>query len=706
MPEQSEYEESMRNRMQQRAGASLLDSGTNPDQAAKTLKNSVDQGVPFAYGNLDPDAFNQEAQNGQNARIIQQSTPVQRYLAEHDFAAPISHDDLPALNKAAGAIQDFVTDSLFFLPKHALKALPDIKDIAEAGIKGLVEAPDRFAGVTPPSEQTLAALQSVREFMSKAGESGIFGLPSGEKPTPEQIELEVQRLQQRFQRGEALQSIMFSLPQIVFSPLLGLFRSEVSRPLEEHSGIPAEVTEGYAMVLGAALGLKGAHPRTAEVYRQSREPPSPGVDQVVDKGMIEDAKVKNEELQKVQAALEDSKTRDRSSEATRAFVESAAPGREIGIPVDAIVEILGDKAEEQFSWLPDFLERMGRANETGGDVRIPLGDWLAAPEELQKALKEDIRVRDNGLTLREAAELDKSPPEAYADPNVPETKERAARRVAKTEAWLKPLFDEKTFKRFMPQGDFNRYSRLLEKEDAAAEEKALAKAEREAKARLTPEWQENRANVEKEVTSNLENRRDFRVDKFLRTKQTGMFASGKVPKFMVKLDRDAIPAKFNQLMKRYSTEKGGVNPDDVALLHGYNSGREMLNDLLTLDNRRGEQQPAAFFRGVVKDNTDRLMEERYGNLKDNILAEARENVGTGGMADLLAEEMFMLAPRDLPRPFTRALLDQKIKDHFNALRADEVDVGRFVRDAGQAGRRAESALLKDDVPEAFRSSTT
>src|SRR5215471_14922987 len=124
MPEQSEYEESMRGRLQQRAGASLLDPGTNPDQAAKTLKNAVDQGVPFSYGNLDPEEFNEDAQRAQSQRLIRGSPPTQRYLANNDFAAPISHDDIPHIVNAVDLIQNFAKDVFWALPKATLKALP------------------------------------------------------------------------------------------------------------------------------------------------------------------------------------------------------------------------------------------------------------------------------------------------------------------------------------------------------------------------------------------------------------------------------------------------------------------------------------------------------------------------------------------------------------------------------------------------------
>jgi len=58
---------------------------------------------------------------------------------------------------------------------------------------------------------------------------------------------------------------------------------------------------------------------------------------------------------------------------------------------------------------------MASAEGVGGDIRVPLADWLAhVDKDVAKELHDNIRVRDGGLTLEEAKGLE--PKEVIADP--------------------------------------------------------------------------------------------------------------------------------------------------------------------------------------------------------------------------------------------------------------------------------------------------
>lgn len=654
MPTADEYEASMRSRLSQGAAAAMATRPEgSPDEAAKTLANSAKQGIPFGVGNLDPAAFNQEAETQENSQIIKGDPAIQKYLTDHDFAAPVSHDDIPALSATSKALRGF----------------GDVFSAAWEGAKA-------GWGEEPETKEGGALYQFAEQYVkSKEAQSRVFGA-------------------------------------LITGGAAGL--GEAYRQLGGSDANANRLVRDLVIWGNMGLAALGSHPvappellptaRATELYRRAGETPKPGVDPALDKVNIAQTRLEEANYDKVQEALAQSKTRERSPEATKAFVETVAPGRTVGIPADAIRETFAERAPEQFSWLPDFAERLKRADETGGDVRIPLGDWLAAPEEVQKAFKDDLRLREDGLTKREADELDKGPPESYAWRR-PRVTEFPGEDEVKKELWLKPLFDESTFKGVMTDADFARYSRKLQGLDEDAEAAALRNAEREAKRRQTAEWKENRERVREAVEEDINARPDVMADKFLRTRQTGMYAGGAVPEYAVKLDRDAIPVKYNQLFKRYAAVKGGVHPDDIAMLHGYGSGRAMLEDLITLDNRRGEAQPAAYIRSLIEAETDRRMETRYGDLQKNILAEAREAVGTGGQADLLADEMFALARKqgELPPQLTRGYIEGRIRDHFGSLPAgDGRKVSNFVKDVGRAGRQAETALLKGDLAEAFR----
>ena len=65
--------------------------------------------------------------------------------------------------------------------------------------------------------------------------------------------------------------------------------------------------------------------------------------------------------------------------------------------------------------VPDLVKQLEAAEQFGGDVQIPLSDWLAKTDpEVRKALRDDVRVRPGGMTLNEAeppASVDAAPKE-------------------------------------------------------------------------------------------------------------------------------------------------------------------------------------------------------------------------------------------------------------------------------------------------------
>jgi Large polyvalent protein associated domain 22/Histidine kinase-, DNA gyrase B-, and HSP90-like ATPase len=155
--------------------------------------------------------------------------------------------------------------------------------------------------------------------------------------------------------------------------------------------------------------------------------PFAGASYLGDRALIKQSRADQKNYADMMAAAAKAKTLE-SPEAFRAFMDEAAvaagkEGREFGIPANSLIQAFGEGVLEKFDFIPGFEEKLKAAYERGGDVSIPLKDWILAVKEdpeLAQALKDDIRPRPESLTKREADALSEAKPEHY-EPKPAET---------------------------------------------------------------------------------------------------------------------------------------------------------------------------------------------------------------------------------------------------------------------------------------------
>jgi hypothetical protein len=706
------------NSPQSPAAVNLLNAQGSPDEAAKTLNNSVATGMPFSVGNTDPKTFNSETETKAAISASNSDEAVARYLAKNDFAAPVSKDDVDVLASISPLLRPFMR----FEKGLAKETWGVIKDVGS----GLADIPDLMSGKGQALDPELRA--RIRDLMRKSG-------------VPEaQIEARAKEIESSANRGQIMQNLLFAVPMVLGSPAIGALKMG-SKALEEAGGPPHEVTEGVAMVAGAALGLKEAgrlEPHALEPYRGTGEVPLPGVSPESDNLLIHEAKQDNDQFQEALKGVNKSKTLERSPDAFKAFLDESVQGKEISIPADAIQEVLGDKAAKEFTWLPDFDQQLRTALSTGGDVRIPLNDWLSHGVELADAFKEDIRLRPEGLTLHEAEELEKTEPESYQLRTVAPPVEgeltpqqqhvsdfKSAGAAATNESWLNPLFKDYGLPQQptegakplftgpsdlgMPKPMWEKYQKKIQELRDDQDQAAIKYASKEIAKRQTVEWKAEETKRRTDIENDLRYRPDIMADRFFRT---GIIGNEKRP--TVKLDPELIAKRFGKevadgLPKGSTVKRGGVDPNDIASMFGFHSGDALVNNLYLLENKRrtDEQTPAQHFKATVDTALAKSMEEYskvHGDLETNILKEAREAVGTGGQADLLADEMFALQKNwdETQRSIQREDIEAKVKADFNDMSWRDVRSTDFDRAAGKAGRQTEMALLKGDTQTAFQ----
>lgn len=220
---------------------------------------------------------------------------------------------------------------------------------------------------------------------------------------------------------------------------------------------------------------------------------------------------------------------------------------------------------------------------------------------------------------------------------------------------------------------YRRYMDLIESrklEDVQADLKRVKDLERK---RQTKEWKDNRADLRTEVAKQLKERPDVQADEFLRDHK-------------LELGKD-------------------ISADDLAGYFGYQSGAELVDRVQALRQQREASglKPEEFTRRLIDAETDRQMERKYGNLGENILQDAKDQVLSETQLDLLHEETVALAEQaGAQLPIPKADLVGQIIQNTKQMEIGALTSDKLLEAAGRAGRETEMALLKGDPAEAFR----
>jgi hypothetical protein len=162
------------------------------------------------------------------------------------------------------------------------------------------------------------------------------------------------------------------------------------------------------MVMGMSMGVGFD---AIKAYVDAGEPVPSALHPILDKIMFEKTRVDNEALDQ---ALKDAGTTNlsqRGEPGKRMLTAYLAlhPDATVGFDGAKILDLYegGTKKPEAgdgvFGWLPDIVDQLHRVATDGGDIRVPLSDYLARADEINpdvaKELKDFRRVDPNGLTL-------------------------------------------------------------------------------------------------------------------------------------------------------------------------------------------------------------------------------------------------------------------------------------------------------------------
>lgn len=655
----------------------------DPEKAAAAIKVSKQTGMPATVVAADPDAAQVEQRSREASQYVGSSENIQSYVNSYPLSAHVSNDDwkmLHDINLYAGAafgVMPIDPEMTAKLPPYSwVVGIYDlVKQVGDAfsGKEPLVSGSDKELALAGSMALLIAGgrpFPKARAPLSTSAEIDTFLREAGHGP------VETQGMRDRAD----IDAFLKRKDQEAGAPKL----------LEGPKEAPPELTPA------------------AQTHLKAGEIPPAGVDPVVDKFHIAQAGRDLEAFDITFQMVKKSKTAERSPEMMEAYLTKVLGNKTLSIPVEAVEKLYGTEVpadgDKKLGYEPGMEGKLTQAKESGTDINITMARFLAHTDEATySALKDDLRLRDEGVTKTEGKEL-----KDVEEPKLKEGEEAppppTVQEAVKKSFYFQPLFQNAKVVG-MTEGEYAKYFNKVQKADQDAYQKIIDKEARRAKRELTPEWKSNEAEIRSEVDTDLRSRPDIISDRLIRT---GEKPSGeKVP--MMKLERREVLryVKAGQaskdMLERYSVEKGGMAIDFVADQAGYQSGAAMIRDLSRLEKDRGTLGPKEHFNQLVKDETAKRMEAKYGDLPQQIMEEARDAALAEHQIDILHDEMRALAKADgKEAPYTKAELEAYVEAKFQTRQATEVGLETFRRSAEKAGKAAEKALLAGKFDEAFK----
>ena len=245
------------------------------------------------------------------------------------------------------------------------------------------------------------------------------------------------------------------------------------------------------------------------------------------------------------------------------------------------------------------------------------------------------------------------------------------------------------------------YMKLIEARQQSDLKASTNRVLKEQTKRQSVEWKAQSEAMRPQVVSDLSARPDIAADKFF---GLGELMGQKLDK-TYRLDWEALtPEQRKAIPESYTVREGGVKPDEVANLFGYQTGDQMIEGLAKITAARKESglRRDRFDRRMVDSEISRRMEQEHGYLEKNIMEDTKDQVLSENQLNLLHEETMHLATMsgNAP-PLTLDEITKAIKTKFDALPVGSVSSDKFLREAGKQGKLAELSLLQNKPADAF-----
>ncbi len=386
------------------AGTVSAIQGLDEDGEAATRALELGRGTgdnpTLIYGDLEHYEKQKKAQLVHD--ILQNNPTLIDYASSHPLAPVVSQNDWAQLDSVHQALTPFGRGATSVLDK-VLKAAKEHFSLDNA-FAPVPQPPDSLANnrllynIWNAAFQPGSPLFAARFVgaLPEAFTAGLAGAQAGITEAQVQMGMDPQASEQRSRE------------------LTAMIEAQAMRT----SGAPHLPTIPPEIVK-AAKRLAIEFPKLEPYLAAGKEPPA-HLSDLVDEARKWQAKLDAKNLKEAESESNKSETREIAPELfEKNFVAPLTENARIGLDADAVLKLYGDKRPEVddnlLGWVPGIAEQFDRAVATGADIEVPIEKWLAhADPELQKELKDFVRVRAGGMTLEEAKEPKKEKPEVEA----------------------------------------------------------------------------------------------------------------------------------------------------------------------------------------------------------------------------------------------------------------------------------------------------
>ncbi len=360
----------------------------NPDDAARALKLADATGAPPALVHSDLEGFEKQHRAMLTSEILNNNEYLRDYVNSHPLAASVSNDDFGQLDAVSKSVRQLSLGRHNFNNNTVLQAgLDSFSQNMEGPIgRWMFNSPsdmEKFLHENPGIGAALAPIAMVGaplEAVFRTGGAALAGVGAAAKQSA---------INYGYDEKTANQIEEF----FTIAPLAaGMDIKHIPPELQQLARDAQRTTAAVKPFLDAKI-----------------EPPA-RIDPLIDKLKTEQAKTDGDNLAEALAESAKSTTRERDPALYARFVAQHTDAR-IAISAEAIRNLYGEKLPASndgvLGWIPDLQDQLRSAEAGGGDVEVPLSEWLARVEpEVARDLHDDIRVRPGGLTVNEAKELD------------------------------------------------------------------------------------------------------------------------------------------------------------------------------------------------------------------------------------------------------------------------------------------------------------
>lgn len=371
----------------------------DPQEAGRAVQLGNSTGTPPELIAPDLEHYDSQYKAGLTAHLVNSNDFLRQYIEDKPLAATISQNDWGLMDEISQGLQRMWPVQL---AKPLVKMEGTALGEAVQGFKegfGREALDARFDEANPEIQQFYnyidspiwrhlahAALPEIRDFegsmaaLQGATVGGASFLASLLRQTGAH-DLEVPGT------GHVLG---IGSPEDAVRDLVGL--SQVALPELAHPGM--------SMAWVEALNTAAHVRRVADAYIKAGVPPPPGLHPIIDELYRVQTEIDQKNLKDLEKKFDDLETTQIAPEYTADFIRQHVK-TEIGVSAEAV-----RKNEAKFDFIPDLQEKLKAAEDIGGDISIPLEDWITKlkPED-RNELRDDIRIRSEGLTPNEVKEL-------------------------------------------------------------------------------------------------------------------------------------------------------------------------------------------------------------------------------------------------------------------------------------------------------------